>query len=157
MRPDSATETYAAIKLEVDTRRWAGVPFYLRAGKRLGRRVTEIAIVFKRASQYLFDASDMRTMGENALVIRVQPDEGVSMRFGSKVPGPGMHVRDVTMGEDACRVRSGSAPQVLAGVRNAVVALLRQAGWTNVAAALRHYGVKVTKGMPHAPSHQVRY
>jgi len=97
MRPDSATETYAAIKLEVDTRRWAGVPFYLRAGKRLGRRVTEIAIVFKRASQYLFDASDMRTMGENALVIRVQPDEGVSMRFGSKVPGPGMHVRDVTM------------------------------------------------------------
>ncbi|MGC5075883.1 glucose-6-phosphate dehydrogenase [Agrococcus sp. DT81.2] len=97
MRPDSATETYAAIKLEVDTRRWAGVPFYLRAGKRLGRRVTEIAIIFKRASQYLFDASDMRTMGENALVIRVQPDEGVSMRFGSKVPGPGMHVRDVTM------------------------------------------------------------
>ncbi|WAC67532.1 glucose-6-phosphate dehydrogenase [Agrococcus sp. SL85] len=97
MRPDSATETYAAIKLEVDTRRWSGVPFYLRAGKRLGRRVTEIAIVFKRASQYLFDASDLRTMGENALVIRVQPDEGVSMRFGSKVPGPGMHVRDVTM------------------------------------------------------------
>ena len=57
------------------------------------------------------------------------------------------HVRDVTMGEDACRVRSGSAPQVLAGVRNAVVALLRQAGWTNVAAALRHYGVKVTKAL----------
>ncbi|WP_072313535.1 glucose-6-phosphate dehydrogenase [Agrococcus sp. Marseille-P2731] len=97
MRPDSGTETYAAIKLEVDTRRWSGVPFYLRAGKRLGRRVTEIAIVFKRASQYLFGDSDLRTMGENALVIRVQPDEGVSMRFGSKVPGPGMHVRDVTM------------------------------------------------------------
>ncbi|WP_405216859.1 glucose-6-phosphate dehydrogenase [Agrococcus sp. Ld7] len=96
MRPDSATETYAAIKLQVDTRRWAGVPFYLRAGKRLGRRVTEIAIVFKRASQYLFPDSE-RTMGENALVIRVQPDEGVSMRIGSKVPGPGMHVRDVTM------------------------------------------------------------
>ncbi|QCR19266.1 glucose-6-phosphate dehydrogenase [Agrococcus sp. SGAir0287] len=97
MAEDSATETYAAITLEVDNRRWAGVPFYLRAGKRLGRRVTEIAIVFKRASQYLFPETATQSMGENALVIRVQPDEGTSMRFGSKVPGPGMHVRDVTM------------------------------------------------------------
>jgi hypothetical protein len=56
-------------------------------------------------------------------------------------------VRDVTMGEDACRVRTGAAPQVLAGVRNAVVALLRHAGWTNVAAALRHYSVKVGKAL----------
>ena len=97
MAKDSATETYAAITLEVDNRRWAGVPFYLRAGKRLGRRVTEIAIVFKRASQYLFPDASTQSMGENALVIRVQPDEGTSIRFGSKVPGPGMHVRDVTM------------------------------------------------------------
>ncbi|HWK20448.1 MAG TPA: glucose-6-phosphate dehydrogenase [Microbacteriaceae bacterium] len=97
MDPASTTETYAALRLDIDTRRWAGVPFYLRTGKRLGRRVTEIAVVFKRAPQYLFEASQTGSLGQNALVIRVQPDEGVTIRFGSKVPGAGMHVRDVTM------------------------------------------------------------
>jgi glucose-6-phosphate 1-dehydrogenase len=97
MNPESTTETFAAIKLEIGTRRWAGVPFYLRAGKRLGRRVTEIAVVFKRAPQYLFAESQTGTLGQNALVIRVQPDEGVTIRFGSKVPGASMQVRDVTM------------------------------------------------------------
>src|SRR6195952_1097078 len=97
MDPHSLTETFAAIKLEVGTRRWRGVPFYLRAGKRLGRRVTEIAVVFKRAPQYLFAESQTGVLGQNALVIRVQPDEGVTLRFGSKVPGAGMQVRDVTM------------------------------------------------------------
>ena len=97
MNPKSVTETYAAMRLDIDTRRWAGVPFYLRAGKRLGRRVTEIAVVFKRAPQYLFADSQTSALGQNALVIRVQPDEGVTIRFGSKVPGAGMQVRDVTM------------------------------------------------------------
>ncbi len=97
MNPASTTETYAAIKLEVNTRRWAGVPFYLRAGKRLGRRVTEIAVVFKRAPQHLFSRSQTSELGQNALVIRVQPSEGVTIRFGSKVPGAGSQVRDVTM------------------------------------------------------------
>jgi glucose-6-phosphate 1-dehydrogenase len=84
---DSTTETFAAITLEVDTRRWAGVPFYLRTGKRLGRRVTEIALVFKRAPHLPFDATMTDELGANALVIRVQPDEGITLRFGSKVPG----------------------------------------------------------------------
>jgi glucose-6-phosphate 1-dehydrogenase len=97
MNPQSTTETYAAIRLNIGTRQWAGVPFYLRAGKRLGRRVTEIAVVFKRAPQYLFAESQTSALGRNALVIRVQPDEGVTIRFGSKVPGAGMQVRDVTM------------------------------------------------------------
>jgi glucose-6-phosphate 1-dehydrogenase len=97
MNPQSQTETFAAIKLEIGTRRWAGVPFYLRTGKRLGRRVTEIAVVFRRAPQQLFDGSQTQALGQNALVIRVQPDEGVTIRFGSKVPGAGMQVRDVTM------------------------------------------------------------
>ncbi|MFM6963473.1 MAG: glucose-6-phosphate dehydrogenase, partial [Micrococcales bacterium] len=97
MNPKSVTETYAAMRLNVNTRRWAGVPFYLRAGKRLGRRVTEIAVVFKRAPQQLFAESQTSALGQNALVIRVQPDEGVTIRFGSKVPGVGMQVRDVTM------------------------------------------------------------
>ncbi|KQV08106.1 glucose-6-phosphate dehydrogenase [Leifsonia sp. Root112D2] len=97
MNPESATETFAALKLEIGTRRWAGVPFYLRAGKRLGRRVTEIAVVFKRAPQQLFAESQTSALGQNALVIRVQPDEGVTIRFGSKVPGAAMQVRDVSM------------------------------------------------------------
>jgi glucose-6-phosphate 1-dehydrogenase len=97
MNPESATETYAAVRLDIGTRRWAGVPFYLRAGKRLGRRVTEIAVVFKRAPQQLFAESQTSALGQNALVIRVQPDEGVTIRFGSKVPGAGMQVRDVSM------------------------------------------------------------
>ena len=95
--PDSITETFAAVKLEVDTRRWAGVPFYLRTGKRLGKRVTEIAVVFKRAPHLPFDNTATEELGQNAIVIRVQPDEGVTLRFGAKVPGAQMEVRDVTM------------------------------------------------------------
>ncbi|MHB1431525.1 MAG: glucose-6-phosphate dehydrogenase [Streptosporangiaceae bacterium] len=95
--PESVTETYAAIKLAVDTRRWAGVPFYLRTGKRLTTRMTEIAVIFQRAPHLPFNATDARELGQNALVIRVQPDEGVTMRFGSKVPGSAMEVRDVNM------------------------------------------------------------
>jgi glucose-6-phosphate 1-dehydrogenase len=94
---DSRTDTYAAIKLEIDSRRWAGVPFYLRTGKRLGRRVTEIAVVFRRAPHLPFETMATQELGENALVIRVQPDEGVTVRFGSKVPGTAMEVRDVSM------------------------------------------------------------
>ncbi|MBV8931037.1 MAG: glucose-6-phosphate dehydrogenase, partial [Kutzneria sp.] len=94
---DSTTETFAAITLEINTRRWAGVPFYLRHGKRLGRKVTEIAVVFKRAPHLPFDSTATEELGQNALVIRVQPDEGITMRFGSKVPGNAMEVRDVTM------------------------------------------------------------
>ncbi|RWZ61350.1 glucose-6-phosphate dehydrogenase [Labedella populi] len=97
MNPESTTETFAAMRLDINTRRWSGVPFYLRTGKRLGRRVTEIAVVFKRAPQHLFADSQTSELGQNALVIRVQPDEGVTIRFGSKVPGAGMQVRDVTM------------------------------------------------------------
>lgn len=95
--PDSVTETYAAIRLDIDTRRWAGVPFYLRTGKRLGRRVTEIAVIFKRAPHLPFESTSTEELGQNALVIRVQPDEGTTIRFGSKVPGTSMEVRDVTM------------------------------------------------------------
>lgn len=93
----SATETYAAIRLDIDNRRWAGVPFYLRTGKRLGRRVTEIAVVFKSAPHLPFESSASSELGQNALVIRVQPDEGVTIRFGAKVPGTLMEIRDVTM------------------------------------------------------------
>jgi glucose-6-phosphate 1-dehydrogenase len=94
---DSRTETYAALMLGVDTRRWAGVPFCLRAGKGLPRRMTEIALIFQRAPHLPFAATDTEELGQNALVIRIQPDEGITVRFGSKVPGTAMEVRDVNM------------------------------------------------------------
>jgi glucose-6-phosphate 1-dehydrogenase len=95
--PDSTTETYAAVRFEVCTRRWAGVPFYLRTGKRLATRMTEIAVIFQRAPHLPFNATEARELGQNALVIRIQPDEGITTRFGSKVPGSAMEVRDVNM------------------------------------------------------------
>ncbi|MDQ2836019.1 MAG: glucose-6-phosphate dehydrogenase [Actinomycetota bacterium] len=94
---DSKTESYAAVRLGIDTRRWAGVPFYLRTGKRLPRRVTEIAVLFKKAPHLPFSHTDTEELGHNQLVIRVQPDEGVTLKFGSKVPGSMMEVRDVAM------------------------------------------------------------
>jgi glucose-6-phosphate 1-dehydrogenase len=95
--PDSKTETFAALRVDVDTRRWAGVPFYLRTGKRLGRRVTEVAVMFKRAPHLPFSQTETEELGQNALVMRIQPDEGITMRFGAKVPGTMMEIRDVNM------------------------------------------------------------
>ena len=92
---DSTTDTYAALKLGIETRRWSGVPFYLRAGKRLGRRVSEIAVVFKYPPFLPFDSRE--GLGHNTLVIRVQPNEGLTFKLGSKVPGSSMRLRDTTM------------------------------------------------------------
>ena len=92
---DSRTETFAAVKLQVHNWRWAGTPFFLRAGKRLPRRVTEVAIHFKKPPHALFDNG--RDPNPNILLLRIQPDEGVSLRFGSKVPGPDLRIRDVRM------------------------------------------------------------
>ncbi len=87
--PDSHTETFVALKLQVDNWRWADVPFYLRTGKRLASRVTEIAIQFRRAPVApLPRHRPSRSFAPNLLVLHIQPDEGISLRFGAKVPGP---------------------------------------------------------------------
>ena len=99
------------MRLDVDTRRWAGVPFYLRTGKRLGKRVTEIAVVFKKAPHLPFSNTATEELGQNAVVIRVQPDEGVTLRFGAKVPGAQMEVRDVTMDFGYGRAFTESSPE----------------------------------------------
>jgi glucose-6-phosphate 1-dehydrogenase len=95
--PDSETETYVALKLSIDSWRWAGVPFYLRAGKALASRVTEIAVQFKRAPLALFARAGVPAVDPNVLAIRVQPDEGILLRFGAKVPGQGLQIRTVNM------------------------------------------------------------
>jgi len=93
----SSTETYAAIKVFLDNWRWAGVPFYLRTGKRLPKRVTEIAIQFKRAPHLLFSKTYEEQLAPNVLTMRIQPDEGISLKFGSKAPGEATNIRQVSM------------------------------------------------------------
>ena len=96
--PDSYTETYAALKLQVDNWRWQGVPFYLRTGKRMASRLTEIVIQFKRPPVTIFkDAGALEGLERNVLVLRVQPDEGFSLHIESKVPGHGMELQPVAM------------------------------------------------------------
>ena len=94
---NSTTETYVAMKLGIDSWRWAGVPFYLRTGKRLPARVTEVAIQFKCAPLRLFQQAEVSSLAPNELVIRIQPRERISLRFGAKVPSATMRVGDVEM------------------------------------------------------------
>ncbi|MBB5233647.1 glucose-6-phosphate dehydrogenase [Deinococcus budaensis] len=93
VKPGSATPTYVAVKLEVDNWRWQGVPFFLRTGKRLPKKVTEIAVVFKRPPLGIFPGG----LERNVLAFRIQPDEGVSLKFSSKSPGQEMVLREVVM------------------------------------------------------------
>jgi glucose-6-phosphate 1-dehydrogenase len=95
--PDSRTETYVAMELEVDNWRWAGVPVFVRTGKRLPKRVTEVALQFQRVPHLPFSAESSQGLHPNALILRIQPDEGISLRFGAKVPGQAFEVRDVLM------------------------------------------------------------
>ena len=105
VNPESGTETYAAVRLEIENWRWAGVPFYLRAGKRLKKRATEISIQFKQPPLLIFSrmatTSPCQEIQPNLLTIRIQPDEGIALRFGAKVPTtPNMDVCPVNMDFD---------------------------------------------------------
>ncbi|NPA90090.1 MAG: glucose-6-phosphate dehydrogenase [Chloroflexi bacterium] len=96
VNPQSTTETFVALRLQVNNWRWQGVPFYLRTGKRLPKRVTEIAVQFREVPHLLFPDSDI-LINPNVLALRIQPDEGISLRFEVKQPGPAMVVRSVNM------------------------------------------------------------
>jgi glucose-6-phosphate 1-dehydrogenase len=106
---DSHTETFAALKLEINNWRWADVPFYLRTGKRMARRHTEIVIQFRRAPHLLFRNTAITACQANQLVLSIQPEEGVSLRFGAKIPGPVVQLGGVTMDFDYAR-RFGNRP-----------------------------------------------
>src|ERR1700676_1635881 len=97
VNPDSATETYVALKLTIDNWRWAGVPFYLRTGKALGLKRTEVAIKFKEAPFSMFSCTAADKLAENYLVIGVEPTEGIALQFNTKVPGPSIHINGVEM------------------------------------------------------------
>jgi len=97
VRAASRTETYAAVELGIDNWRWAGVPFYLRTGKRLPRRVTEIAIEFKQVPHLMFQSIGDLDLTPNVITMRIQPDEGIALKFAAKVPGPTTQLRPVRM------------------------------------------------------------
>jgi glucose-6-phosphate 1-dehydrogenase len=97
VKPGSTTETYAALKLTIDNWRWAGVPFYLRTGKALGIKRTEVAIKFKQAPFAMFSCTAAETLAENYLVIGVEPTEGIALQFNTKVPGPSIRIDGVEM------------------------------------------------------------
>jgi len=97
VNPDSVTETYVAMKLKIDNWRWAGVPFYIRTGKALARRHTEIAIQFKQAPFSLFRDTEVSRLSSNSLVLHIQPEEGMTLRFNAKKPGPTVAMGAVEM------------------------------------------------------------
>ena len=97
VRPDSATETYVALKLAIDNWRWAGVPFYLRTGKALGIKRTEVAIKFKQAPFAMFSCTPVDRLSQNYLIISIEPTEGITLQFNTKVPGPTINIDGVEM------------------------------------------------------------
>ena len=99
VNPESQTETFAAMKLEIDNWRWAGVPFYIRAAKRLEKRVTEVVITFKRPPLHIFQGSGSgaEQLEPNVLTLRIQPDDGIKLKFGAKIPGPTTNIAQVNM------------------------------------------------------------
>jgi glucose-6-phosphate 1-dehydrogenase len=97
VKNDSQTETFAALRLWIDNWRWTGVPFYLRTGKRLPKRATEVAIQFKPVPHLVFESSPLDLLEANTLSIRIQPNEGISLKFAAKLPGHAVHLRPVDM------------------------------------------------------------
>jgi glucose-6-phosphate 1-dehydrogenase len=148
--PEARTDTYAAVTLEVDNWRWAGVPFYIRSGKRLPKRVTDVAIEFNRAPLAMFEAGagPIQQTYPNLLVLRIQPEDGISLRFFSKQPGAGMRLRPVTMDFNygtSFGVRSPSAYETLLldSLRGDATLYTRQdmveASWAVVAPVMEHW------------------
>ena len=108
---ESKTETFAALKFYIDNWRWSNVPFYIRTGKRMPTKVTEIAITFKRPPHQLFRHADDFVQSHNQLVIRIQPDEGLLLKFGMKVPGDGFNVKNVGMDFHYSDLAEGDVPE----------------------------------------------
>ena len=127
VEPRSRTETYAALRLDVDNWRWAGVPFYVRTGKRLPKRVTEVVLQFQRPPHLPISAGQARGLEPDALILHIQPDEGITLRFGAKVPGHHFQVRSASMEFSYEATLREESPQAYerAGARNAAHVMRR--------------------------------
>jgi glucose-6-phosphate 1-dehydrogenase len=111
VHPNSQTETFVALQCFIDNWRWAGVPFFLRTGKRLPKRVSEITIQLKEVPPILFNANSDRRLDPNVITIRIQPDEGFSLGISSKVPGPRVNISPVNMDFDYSTFFKSSSPE----------------------------------------------
>ncbi|MFQ5830335.1 MAG: glucose-6-phosphate dehydrogenase [Candidatus Methylomirabilia bacterium] len=161
VRRDSTTETYVALKCFVDNWRWAGVPFYLRTGKRMPKRASEVAIFFKEVPQILFNADPTAPLEPNVLALRIQPDEGFSLRLSSKLPGPKARIYPVkmdfrygtTFGEDSPEAYERLLLDVMAG--DASLFMRRDAvevSWAWVTRILEAWEQSRTRYVPEYPA-----
>jgi glucose-6-phosphate 1-dehydrogenase len=161
VKPDSATETYVAIKCFIDNWRWAGVPFYLRTGKRLPKRASEIAVQFKEVPPILFNDDPNSPLEPNVLSVRIQPDEGLSLKIATKLPGPKVRIYPVkmdfrygtTFGEQSPEAYERLLLDVMAG--DATLFMRRdavEASWVWVTGILEAWQEHSTRWLPQYPA-----
>jgi glucose-6-phosphate 1-dehydrogenase len=154
----STTETYAALKLLVDNWRWAGVPFYLRTGKRLPRRTSEIAIHFRRTPHLVFRSDAGVSVEPNLLVLRIQPDEGMSLAFGAKLPGPELQIKTVTMDFDYGQAFGGEPPEayerLLLDAMKGDTTLFARGDWVDLAWRLLAPVLEAWSGAEEPPGYE---
>jgi glucose-6-phosphate 1-dehydrogenase len=161
VRPESTTETYVAIKAYVDNWRWAGVPFFIRTGKRLPRRSSEIAVQFKEVPPILFNVDPSSPLEANVLALKIQPDEGLSLRIATKLPGPKVRIYPVkmdfrygtTFGEQSPEAYERLLLDVMAG--DATLFMRRdavEASWTFVTNILEGWQQDGTRWLPEYPA-----
>jgi glucose-6-phosphate 1-dehydrogenase len=159
--PDSKVETYAAMKLNIDNWRWSGVPFYIRTGKRLSKRKTAIAIHFKETPAALLRDAKVQRPAPNWLLLRIQPEEGIALEFGAKIPGPAMRLGDVRM-DFKYEDYFGTAPQtgyetLIYDVMIGDATLFQradniEAGWSVVQPVLDYWGTHAPENFPNYPA-----
>ena len=158
--PSSNTETFAAVKFFIDNWRWAEVPFFLRSGKRLARKCSEIAVIFRPIPHRLFGETG-DTIEQNTLVMKIQPEEGISIRFSAKVPGPKMHIRSVNMDFNygsGFGVVTAPAYERLIGdaMRGDATLFTRwdavEVAWERVMPILDHWEATTAKDFPNYPA-----
>src|SRR6202020_566995 len=159
--PYSRTPTYAALRLHVSNWRWAGVPFYLRTGKRLARKLTEIAVILKPVPHIAFQAAGSPTVDPNQIILTVQPDEAVSVRIGAKVPGPLMRIHPVNMEFSYGTSFASQSPEayerlILDAMRGDATLFIRddevEAQWRIVDPILAAWHEDVTSPLPQYPA-----
>lgn len=161
VNPESSTETFVAAKLFVDNWRWAGVPFYIRTGKRMPRRDSEIVIFFKRTPHMMFTRAATEEVAPNVLVLQIQPDESITMSFEAKVPGPDMNLKSVNMHfayHEAFNAEIAEAYQrlILDCMRGDATLFMRkdmvEVAWWLVMPVLQRWQKNKPKGFPNYPA-----
>ncbi|MBI5060168.1 glucose-6-phosphate dehydrogenase [candidate division KSB1 bacterium] len=161
VNPQSRTETFTALRLWIDNWRWKGVPFYLRTGKRMPKRSTEVAIQFRDVPHMVFDDSPLNQVERNTLAIRIQPNEGISLKFNAKLPGHALHLRGVDMEfrygtSFGGRISDAYERLLLDGMLGDPTLYARrdavEAGWSFASPILKHWEQDIASELPQYPA-----